>query len=74
VSAAVPAGVWIKPASFISYAHSERKFVDALSTKLDRLGVRYWRDTQHATAGRLDEVIERGLTQNPTVLLVLSKH
>lgn len=58
---------------FISYCHADAAFVDKLGCHLDKKGVRYWRDIKDATAGRLDKVIERGILQNPTLLLVLSK-
>jgi hypothetical protein len=45
-----------------------------LGANLDQKGVRYWRDIKDATVGRLDKVIERGVSLNPTVLLVLSEH
>jgi hypothetical protein len=59
---------------FISYSHGDKVFVDGLGCKLDQKGVRYWRDIKDAIAGRLDKVIERGISLNPTVLLVLSEH
>jgi hypothetical protein len=59
---------------FISYSQGDSEFVDALGTRLDDLGVRYWRDTKDAVAGRLGKVIEGGMAENPTVLLVLSEH
>jgi hypothetical protein len=59
---------------FISYTHDDSEFVTALETKLDEKGIRYWRDVHHATAGRLDKVIDRAMRLNPTVLLILSKN
>ncbi len=58
---------------FISYSHGDTAFVDSLGFALDQRGVRYWRDIKDATAGRLDKVIERGISLNPTLLLVLSE-
>jgi hypothetical protein len=58
---------------FVSYSHGDTTFVDVLGAKLHESGIRYWRDIKDATAGRLDKVIERGITLNPTVLLVLSE-
>jgi hypothetical protein len=51
-----------------------KAFVDKLGSKADERGIRYWRDIKDATAGRLDKVIERGISLNPTLLLVLSEH
>ncbi|MFI5399205.1 MAG: toll/interleukin-1 receptor domain-containing protein [Candidatus Binatia bacterium] len=58
---------------FISYVHADGAFVDALEGKLDEKGIRFWRDVHHATAGRLDEIVDRAIRLNPTVVLVLSK-
>jgi uncharacterized protein YjbI with pentapeptide repeats len=58
---------------FISYSHQDGVFVDRIATELDTRGVRYWRDTKHATSGRIDEVIDRGLRLNEVLLLVLSE-
>jgi len=59
---------------FISYTHSDGPFVDALEAKLDEEGIRFWRDVHHATAGRLDRIVDRAMRLNPTVLLILSEH
>jgi uncharacterized protein YjbI with pentapeptide repeats len=59
---------------FISYSREDSEFVETLGKSLGELGARYWRDIKGATAGHLDKVIERGMTLNPTVLLVLSEH
>jgi hypothetical protein len=59
---------------FISYAHGDSGFVKALEGKLSEKGIRYWRDVHHATAGRLDKVVDRAMRLNPTVLLILSKN
>jgi len=59
---------------FISYSHADGGFVDVIGKQFDQAGVRYWRDVKDATSGRLDKVIDRGISLNPTVLLVLSKH
>ncbi len=58
---------------FISYSHADGAFVDKLETHLIKKGIRFWRDVHHATAGRLEKVIDRAMRLNPTVLLVLSK-
>jgi uncharacterized protein YjbI with pentapeptide repeats len=59
---------------FISYSHVDSPFVDEIEKHLGQKGVRFWRDTHHATAGRLERQIERAIRLNPTVLLVLSSH
>lgn len=58
---------------FVSYSHANAAFVDKLGANLDKVGVRHWRDIKDATAGRLDKVISRGISLNPTLLLVLSE-
>jgi hypothetical protein len=59
---------------FISYSHRNEAFVGVLVKKFRDIGVKYWIDTEHATAGRLDRVIEYAMKLHPTVLLVLSEH
>jgi len=59
---------------FISYSHKDSAFVDAMEKHLDKKGIRFWRDIHDATAGRLEKVVDRAMSQNPTVLLVLSKN
>lgn len=58
---------------FISYSHADSRFVDKLGDCLTEKGIRYWRDTHEMKAGRIETQIDRGIRQNPTVLLVLSK-
>ena len=58
---------------FISYSHDDTDFVEAIEVELNARGIRYWRDVRHATAGRLEKVVDRAIRLNPTVLLVLSK-
>jgi len=58
---------------FISYAHADAPFVDALERRLEVRGVRFWRDVRHATSGRLEKVIDRAIRLNPTVVVVLSE-
>jgi uncharacterized protein YjbI with pentapeptide repeats len=58
---------------FISYSHEDGSFVDHMCSALDTAGIRYWRDTKDGTSGRIDKVLERAMTLNPTVLLVLSQ-
>ncbi len=58
---------------FISYSHDDSEFVDKLESQLNNRSIRFWRDVYHATAGRMEKVIDRAMRLNPTVLLVLSK-
>jgi hypothetical protein len=57
---------------FISYSHADGSFVDKMDIYLNKKGIRFWRDTHHSTAGRLERQIDRAIRLNPTVLLVLS--
>jgi uncharacterized protein YjbI with pentapeptide repeats len=59
---------------FISYNHKDSDFVDAMEKHLNEKGIRFWRDIHHATAGRLEKVVDRAMRLNPTVLLVLSEN
>jgi hypothetical protein len=59
---------------FISYTRADSTFVDALEGKLNERGIRFWRDVRDATAGPLDNIVDRAMRQNPTVLLVLSEN
>ena len=58
---------------FISHSHADSDFVDALEAKLDAAGIRFWRDKHDALAGRLDKNVERGMRDNPIVVVVLSE-
>jgi uncharacterized protein YjbI with pentapeptide repeats len=58
---------------FISYSHADSKFVDKVGDCLAEKGVRYWRDIHEMKAGRIETQIDRGIRQNPTVLLVISE-
>ncbi|MEM7166100.1 MAG: toll/interleukin-1 receptor domain-containing protein [Planctomycetota bacterium] len=58
---------------FISYSHADSRFVTKLERVLDSQGIRYWRDVHHATAGRLDKVVERAIRLQDVTLLVLSE-
>jgi uncharacterized protein YjbI with pentapeptide repeats len=59
---------------FVSYSHRDSEFVDKMGASLTQRGIRYWRDTHDMKAGRIEKQIDRAIRQNPTVLLVLSKH
>jgi len=59
---------------FISYSHADSIFVDKLESQLNMKGIRYWRDIHELKAGKLEKQIDRAISQNSTVLLVLSKY
>jgi len=59
---------------FISYSHNDSIFVNKLEEYLNKKGVRFWRDTHNAVAGRLENQIDQAIRLNPTVLLILSNH
>ena len=59
---------------FISYSHGDMKFVDKMGDCLVEKGIRYWRDIHDLKAGRIEKQIDRAISQNRTVLLVLSEH
>jgi uncharacterized protein YjbI with pentapeptide repeats len=59
---------------FISYSHADSAFVDKVGNHLTNKGIRYWRDIHEMKAGRIETQIDRGIRQNPTVLLILSEH
>jgi hypothetical protein len=59
---------------FISYSHGDSKFVDKVSTSLNKKGIRYWRDIHEMKTGRMEKQIDRATRQIPTVLLILSQH
>ena len=58
---------------FISYSHENARFVDAIEKKLIDKGVRFWRDIHNMTAGKMEKQVDRAMSLNDTVLLVLSK-
>ena len=59
---------------FISYSHADSAFVNRVEKYLNEKGIRFWRDIHHATAGKLEKQIDRAISQNPTVLVILSKN
>ena len=59
---------------FFSYTHADSRFVDTLQTAFEKKGVRTWRDIHSAEAGPLEKVIDRAITLNPTMVLVLSEN
>jgi hypothetical protein len=59
---------------FISYSQKDSIFVDKLEKQLNAKGIHFWRDVHEMKAGRIEKQIDRAITQNQTVLLVLSEH
>jgi len=59
---------------FISYSHADSEFVDKVGNHLNEKGVRHWRDIHEMKAGRMEKQIDLAISQNPTVLLVLSQY
>jgi len=59
---------------FISYSHGDSTFVDKLESQLNEKGVRFWRDIHDMKAGRIEKQIDRAISQNRTVLLILSEN
>ncbi|MBI4683800.1 MAG: toll/interleukin-1 receptor domain-containing protein [Nitrospirae bacterium] len=59
---------------FISYSHADADFVETLEAHLKSNHILYWRDIHDATAGPLNQVIDRAMRRNPTVLLILSRN
>lgn len=59
---------------FISYSHGDSVFVDKLESQLNEKGIRFWRDIHEMKAGRIETQIDRAISQNRTVLLVLSEN
>ena len=57
---------------FICYSHADSLFVDKLQAAFGERGVRTWRDIHSAEAGPLEKVIDRAISLNPTMVLVLS--
>ncbi len=58
---------------FISYTHSDGEFVNEMEQHLDKKGIRFWRDIHDAPAGPLEQIVDRAMRLNPTVLLILSE-
>lgn len=59
---------------FISYSHGDSTFVDKIEGRLNDRGIRFWRDLHDMKAGRIEKQIDRAISQNRTVLLVLSEY
>jgi uncharacterized protein YjbI with pentapeptide repeats len=59
---------------FISYSHADSEFADKIGDRLNKKGIRYWRDIHDMKAGHIETQINRAIRQNPTVLLILSKN
>jgi uncharacterized protein YjbI with pentapeptide repeats len=59
---------------FISYSSMDAPFIEAIEQQFDIQGIRYWRDVHDMKAGRIDRQVERAISLNPTVLIVLSEN
>jgi uncharacterized protein YjbI with pentapeptide repeats len=59
---------------FISYSHGDHEFVDKMDKHLTEKGIRFWRDIHSLKAGRIERQIDQAISQDQTVLLVLSEH
>lgn len=59
---------------FISYSHGDVEFVDKIGEFLAQKGIRYWRDIHDMKAGRIEKQIDQAISQDRTVLLVLSEN
>ncbi len=59
---------------FISYSHADTQFVDKIESQLNSKGIRFWRDIHDMKAGRIENQIDQAISQNRTVLLVLSEN
>jgi len=59
---------------FISYSHSDTEFVNKVDGCLTQKGIRFWRDIHDMKAGRIERQIDQAISQDRTVLLVLSEH
>lgn len=59
---------------FLSYAYSDKKFIDRLCRSLDSHGISYWRDSKEILVGdSITERIESGLRESDIFCLCLSK-
>jgi CRP-like cAMP-binding protein len=71
----LPRGVLPGPvgSAFISYAHTDKEFVDRLVQRLEVDGVTIWRDNTHIFVGDdIDRAISRGIQENRLFLIVLT--
>ncbi len=59
---------------FISYNHEDSEFVNKIGDCLTQKGIRYWRDIHDLKAGRIEKQIDHAISQDRTVLLVLSRN
>jgi uncharacterized protein YjbI with pentapeptide repeats len=58
---------------FVSYSSQDSKFAETIVKRLQSDDIRCWRDAHDALSGRLDKQIERAITINQIVLLILSR-
>jgi hypothetical protein len=59
--------------AFISYSHTDSKFVDEVCRRLKEQGVPVWLDRHDMVAGRLQKQVSRAIRLNDIVVLVLSE-
>jgi TIR domain-containing protein/pentapeptide repeat protein len=59
---------------FVSYSHVDSNFVNKIGDRLTEKGIRFWRDIHEMKAGRIEKQIDTAISQNRTVLLILSEH
>lgn len=58
---------------FISYSHSDKKFVDRLAAHLSRDGITFWLDEKEILVGDIiDRAISEGIQKNSLFLVVLT--
>jgi hypothetical protein len=58
---------------FISYSSQDKEFASMLEKKLESSGFKCWRDEHSLLSGRITKQIQRAMTENDVVLVVLSK-
>ena len=59
---------------FISYSKKDELFVNTLEAVFNDKEIKYWRDVHYLVAGPLEKQIERAISTNKIVLLILSKN
>jgi uncharacterized protein YjbI with pentapeptide repeats len=68
------AGAGVVRRTFISYSHSDDKFVEKLRRRLDEEDVLVWLDKHELTAGGIQKQIARAMSGQDVVILVLSEN
>ena len=59
---------------FISYANSDKEFVERLERRLSDEGFLCWRDEHSLISGRITAQLKRAITENDVVLVILSRN